>query len=246
MSALRSSCLALVGLALSVLSCASTAPTPAEQGTPATVATPAPAKAKSFEGAIAAFEATDRQSPPPRDAILFIGSSSIRFWTTLAADFPRHTVINRGFGGSHIEHSVAYVNRIVVPYAPRAIVMYAGGNDLNAGKLPADVAMDFEAFVRAVHAALPRTRIAYISVGANPARWAQAERIKELNQLITAFTQTDPRLSFIDVFPHMLGPDGRPRPDIFVADRVHMNPAGYKIWVGVIAPCLDRLAAPVP
>src|SRR5436190_20502785 len=93
-------------------------------------------KTNSFEKEILAFEAADKTNPPPKNAILFIGSSSIRMWKSLAKDFPEQRVINRGFGGSEIIDSVRNVARIVVPYHPRQIFMYAGGNDIHAGKSP--------------------------------------------------------------------------------------------------------------
>ena len=189
---------------------------------------------------IAAFEAQDRTNPPPKGAILFIGSSSIRLWKTLAEDLPEHKVINRGFGGSQIDDSVHFVDRIVVPYQPKRIVMYAGGNDINGGKTPERVASDFKAFVAKVHAKLPETKISYISIAGNPARWAQVERVKEANKLTREFTTTDKRLSFIDVFPHMMGKDGMPLPEIFVDDRLHMNEKGYAIWKRVIGAALKE------
>jgi lysophospholipase L1-like esterase len=189
---------------------------------------------------IAAFETQDKTNPPPKGAILFIGSSSIRLWKTLAEDLPEHKVINRGFGGSQIADSVHFVDRMVVPYQPKRIVMYAGGNDINGGKTPEQVASDFKAFVARVHAKLPETKIAYISIAGNPARWAQVERVKAANELIREFTTTDKRLSFIDVFPHMLGKDGMPLPDIFVDDRLHMNEKGYAIWKRVVGAALKE------
>src|SRR5213083_239756 len=113
-----------------------------------------------FHDEIEAFARSDRTNPPPQGAVLFIGSSSIRLWKTLAEDFPRHQVINRGFGGSQIIDSVNYAERIVLPYKPRLIVLYAGGNDLNDGKPPQQVFADYQAFVTKVHARLPDTRIA--------------------------------------------------------------------------------------
>jgi lysophospholipase L1-like esterase len=192
-----------------------------------------------FEKEILAFEASDKTNPPPKDAALFIGSSSIRLWKSLAADFPKHKVINRGFGGSHISDSVNYAERIAIPYHPRLIVFYAGGNDIHGGKTPERVFADYKAFVAKIHAALPRTRIAYISIAGNPSRWAEVERVKEANRLIEAHTKTDPRLHFINVFPRMLGEDGQPRPEIFVADRLHMNERGYQLWKEIVGPYLD-------
>lgn len=195
---------------------------------------------RPFAKEINAFTTSDATNPPPRGGILFIGSSSIRLWKTLAQDLPDLLVLNRGFGGSQVIDSVNYADRIVFPYKPRHIVLYAGGNDLNAKKTPEQVATDFRAFVALVHARLPRTRISYISVAPNPARWAQIVQVREANRLIEEYTCTDKRLGFINVFPHMLGADGQPLPDIYVEDRLHMNPRGYEIWKRVVGDYLRR------
>jgi len=148
-------------------------------------------------------------------------------------------VINRGFGGSEIADSVEFAERIVFPYEPRLIVFYAGGNDINAGKSPERVANDFKAFVRKVHERLPHSAIAYISIAGNPARWAQVEKVKAANAMIEAFVHETPGLKFINVFPQMLGADGQPRPEIFSADRLHMNEEGYKLWTKIVRPFLE-------
>jgi len=202
--------------------------------------------AAPFEKEILAFEAADKTNPPPPGANLFIGSSSIRLWTSLAEHFPKHRVVNRGFGGSQIIDSVRYAKRIVLPYKPQLIVLYAGGNDINAGKTPEQVAADYRAFVKTVHDALSATRIAYVSIAPNPARWAQVDRVRAANSLIEAQTRTDERLAFIDVFPKMLGEAGQPRPEIYVADRLHMNPKGYELWRGIVGPVLDRWPKDAP
>jgi lysophospholipase L1-like esterase len=191
-----------------------------------------------WEKEIQAFEAADKTAPPPQDGILFIGSSSIRLWKTLASDFPKLPVINRGFGGSQIPDSTSFAPRIVRPYRPRMIVMYAGGNDINAGRTAEEVASDFVRFVETVRRDLPATRIAYISIAGNPARWAQVERVKRANQLIESYTARTPNMAFIDIFPHMLGPDGQPQPELFVEDRLHMNASGYAIWTKIVGPFL--------
>jgi lysophospholipase L1-like esterase len=191
-----------------------------------------------WEKEISAFEAKDRENPPPRNAIVFVGSSSIRKWTTLAEDFPHHQVINRGFGGSQIIDSVHFADRIVLPYEPRMIVLYAGGNDIHAGKSPEQVFADFQAFVEKVRAKLPKTEIACISIAGNPSRWAEVEQVKVLNHLIEDYIKDKPGLKFINVFLRMLGSDGQPQPDIFVEDRLHMNAAGYELWTEIVGPYL--------
>jgi lysophospholipase L1-like esterase len=203
---------------------------------PVAVASPErPPAAPPFAAEIAAFEASDRTNPPPKNGILFLGSSSIRLWKTLAADFPGYPVFNRGFGGSQIRDSIRYFDRIVLPYRPRLIVFYAGGNDINAKRTPDQVFQDYQAFAHRVLNELPETRLAYISIAPNPARWAQIEQVRAANQKIAAFTKTNPRLFFLDAHPQMLGPNGQPKPDIFVEDRLHMNDAGYRLWTRIVS-----------
>ena len=122
-----------------------------------------------WEKEIAAYEAADRVNLPPKGGALFIGSSTIRLWKTLAHDFPDHKVINRGFGGSEIVDATHFADRIIFPYEPRQIFLRSGGNDIHAGRLPADVAADFREFVRVVHERLPTTEIIYIAVNPAPA-----------------------------------------------------------------------------
>jgi lysophospholipase L1-like esterase len=192
-----------------------------------------------WESDIRAFEAADQVSPPPRQGILFVGSSSIRLWRSLGADFPGLPVINRGFGGSRIPDVTHFAPRVVLPYRPRLVVFYAGTNDIASGAAPARVLADFKRFADAVHAALPETRIAFISAAPNPARWHLRAAMRSLNEGAKAYAGTHPLIDFIDVWPHMLGPDGRPRPDIFVEDRLHMNERGYAIWKTVVGTYLE-------
>lgn len=216
----------------------------------AQASTTTPPEAKTEEGfakwekEISALEAKDREQPPEKGGIVFVGSSSIKLWTSLAEDFPHHRVLNRGFGGSQIADSVHFADRIVIPYEPRMVVLYAGGNDINKGKSPEVVFADFRAFFEKVRAALPQTEIAFISIAGNPKRWAQLEQVKAVNASIKEFLSSKPRATFIDVFPKMLGADGLPLPHIFRDDKLHMNADGYAIWRDVIGPYLPRADKP--
>jgi lysophospholipase L1-like esterase len=191
-----------------------------------------------WEKAIQAFEAADKTSPPPTGGVLFIGSSTIVRWKTLAQDFPEQRVINRGFGGSQIADSVCFAERIVIPYRPRLIVLRAGGNDINAGKTPEQVLADFKAFVETVRAKLPETRIAYMTIDATPSRSANVEREKKANQLIKDYVASGKNLDYIDTINAMLGADGKPREELFGKDRLHFNEEGYKILVPLVRPHL--------
>jgi lysophospholipase L1-like esterase len=219
-------------------------------GPPATPEAPSPSTAgvapripeqvssPAWETDMQRFEAADAQSPPPRGGVLFIGSSSIRFWDTLAQDFPGVPVINRGFGGSELRDSTWYADRIIVPYAPRQILIYAGDNDLNAGRTPQQLRADFIAFVERVRRDLPKAKIAYISNKPSPSRAQLLPVQREANTLIAAEAQ---RLGvdYIDIFTPMLDASGQPDESLFIEDRLHMNRAGYVIWQRAIAPYLE-------
>src|SRR5262249_42713077 len=185
------------------------------------------AASEKGEKAIRAFEAADKESPPPAGAVLFVGASSVRLWKSLSKDFPKYNVINRGFGSSEIADSTRFADRIVIPYRPSAIVLHAGSNDLASGKTPQQVFDDFRAFVDKVQGALPDTPIAFLSINPTPLRWAQADKQKEANGLIQHYVAGKKGLAFIDLWDALLGPDGQPRTELHIKDRLHPNAAGY-------------------
>jgi lysophospholipase L1-like esterase len=206
------------------------APAPAARGA---------AAVDRWEPAIAKFEEQDRLMPPPANAILFIGASSIVRWN-LPESFPElgPKAINRGFGGSLIGDSVKYADRIVMPYKPRIVVLYAGDNDVEADVTADEIANQFIAFDRKVHAALPDTKIIFISIKPSIRRWKWIDTIHAANTRIKDYTTTHPNLVYMDIEKQMLGADGQPNPDLLVADGLHMTPAGYKIWNAALGPLL--------
>ncbi len=194
----------------------------------------------AWESAIRKFEACDRVKPPPPNAIVFTGSSSITFWSTLEQDMAPLPAINRGFGGSRLNDVVYYAARIVAAYRPRAVVLFVGTNDL-AGSKPKtaqEVYNGYRAFVDVIRAALPDTPVYYISITPAPSRWKHWPIVQEANRLICAHAATDPRLHFIDLTDVILGPDGKPDCSLFRIDRLHPNRKGYAVWTARIKPIL--------
>ncbi len=195
---------------------------------------------KLWEKEIAAFTDSDTRQFPKQRKILFVGSSSIRGWRTLENDFPNFYTINRGFGGSHLEDVNFYAPQIVFPYKPKLIVLYAGENDLVAGKSVENVFDDFKTFVSSAHKNLPKTRIIFVSVKPSPARQEFAPKFEEINKLIEAETKKDKRLSFVDVWQLMLDEGGKPKKEIFQHDQLHLNAGGYRIWREALLPKIRR------
>lgn len=193
---------------------------------------------EKWAGAIDAFTRRDRDAPPEKGGIVFVGSSSIARWHSLERDFPGLPVIGRGFGGSTIADSIHYADRIVLPYAPRAVVFYAGENDIAAGDSPAKVADDFATFRERVHKVLPTARILYVSIKPSPSRWHLQSKFTAANALIAKQCAGDARLAYVNVVDAMLGNDGKPREEFFVQDKLHMNADGYRLWTDRIGEAL--------
>jgi lysophospholipase L1-like esterase len=190
-----------------------------------------------WEPAIRRFEEQDRTRPPPPGQVVFVGSSSIRLWD-LAESFPGLACLNRGFGGSQLADAARYADRIVTRYAPKVVVLYAGDNDIAAGKPPDAVRGDYKRFAAAIRAKVPTAKIVFVAIKPSPRRWALADAMKTANRLVREEMKGDPRQVFVDVWPAMLGPDGAPRRELFVKDELHLSPAGYRVWAGLVRPHL--------
>jgi lysophospholipase L1-like esterase len=168
-----------------------------------------------------------------------VGSSSIRVWPDLKADFPNIDVLQRGFGGSTLDEVDQYAPRIVLPYCPRLIVLYAGDNDLAEGRTPEQILADFKTFVGLVRPPMPKTKIVFVSIKPSTARVALLGKMREANALVRNYIATDPSLTYVDVFTPMLGPTGVPRGELFQSDGLHMNAQGYAIWRGLLQPLVS-------
>lgn len=174
-----------------------------------------------WENEIAAFEASDRTHFPAPGGVLFVGSSSIRQWRSIEADLPGVTVVRRGVGGCHLADVGSFADRLIVPYQPRLIFVYAGDNDIADGRKAGEVAADFRELSQRLLQALPSARLIFIGIKPCPVRWYAANEVVSANRQIQLFAQRDPRLGFVDVFPSMLGGDGTPRFDLFESDQLH-------------------------
>ena len=197
------------------------------------------AQPAKWEKEIAAFEAADRKHFPRPGGIVFVGSSTIVKWKSLDKDFPGYGALNRGFGGSQLPDSTHFAPRIIVPYQPRQVVLFAGTNDINAKRTPRQVAQDFSDFVVTVRQHLPQARLSYIEMTSSPSRWTQRDAVIEANSIIQRLCQRN-GIDFIPVREKLFGTNREPRPELFVADRLHLNADGYRILTDAVRPFLIR------
>lgn len=194
-------------------------------------------QADRYEKELAAFDAADKASPPPQGGVVFVGSSSVELWD-LAKYFPEVRPLNRGLRSSELGDEVRLLDRLVLAYAPRLVVLYAGDNDIAAGRTSEEVAVQFERFVARVHAKLPQSRIVFIGIKPSILRWAQVDRMRAANAMIRAYCEHDDRVAFLDIDGPMLGWDEKPRRELFVSDGLHLSPEGYQLWSFLLRPFL--------
>ena len=194
-------------------------------------------KADRWAAEIAKFDAADKEAPPPKDAVLFVGSSSIRLWD-LKKSFPDVATINRGFGGSQMSDAARHAQRLINIYKPRLIILYEGDNDLAAKRKPEEVAADFDALLKTVRAELPTTPLLVIGCKPSPSRWALIEQQRATNHLLAERCTKDGHAQLLDWEKSLLGTDGQPRAELFRPDRLHLNDEGYKIWNELMKPHL--------
>lgn len=194
-----------------------------------------------FEQEIQKFEEADKQKMPPKDAVLFTGSSSIRLWPTLEKDFEPIPVINRGFGGSTIPEVIHYADRIIYKYQPSVIVFYCGENDIAEGDAPPVVFQNFKKFIGETEKNLSGTPVIFISAKPSPSRWSQWRDMQQFNSMVKQFAENRPNLRFVDISGTMMGKDGQPNPAIFTEDKLHMNQQGYERWVKLLKPVVTEL-----
>lgn len=200
---------------------------------------PAPSPDEHWAAAFQDFDRADQAHPTLPGGVVFVGSSSIRLWSDMARQFTGWPmVINRGFGGSELADCARHVQRLVSLYQPRLVLVYAGDNDLAAGRLPQQVLESFQAFVAGVRERQPDLPVVFISIKPSPSRAKLMQSVREANRLIKADTVSGKNLYFVDVFTPMLGPDGEPRAELFKPDALHLNPAGYALWQSVIVKSL--------
>lgn len=196
--------------------------------------------ADRFVSEINAFKDWDEKNSFPEDAILFVGSSSIRMWKTATA-FPGLPIINRGFGGAHISDVIHYYQHVIKKYNPALIVFYAGDNDVAGSKSVKQVFSDYKQIVKMIRKDNPDVKFVYVPIKPSSSRWEFWEDMAEVNKKIKEFNDDDAKLYYIDLASPMLRLNGKPNDNLFLEDQLHLNDIGYEIWNEKMAPLLDQL-----
>ena len=193
-----------------------------------------------FADQIKAFLDQDRTAPPPKDAILFIGSSIFRQWTNVKEHMAPLPVFNRAFGGSRTWEVLHYMDQIVLPYRPRIIVYYTGSNDVNAGEPAPAITGRIKAFMAKAHGALPETRIYFVAINKSPDKRDRWNVVDAVNADLKALTATTPYLRYIDLNPVLFDSRGEPKAELYRPDGLHFYPPAYDLFTAIIKPVLTE------
>lgn len=193
-----------------------------------------------FKDEIDSYLQADKSNPPPDGCYLFIGSSSMRMWKSLQEDFTGYPVINRGFGGSHFSDAIYYFDDLVNAYNPSKIIIYEGDNDLASSKSPNKIVKDLKTLLGMIRDNLDQPEIAIISAKPSPRRWELKDKYEKLNSKFKDLASKSQDLTYIDIYTFMLNGKGRPEPELFLEDSLHMTQKGYKIWEEQIRAFVDK------
>jgi lysophospholipase L1-like esterase len=197
--------------------------------------------------AIDAFEARDADHPPPADATLFVGSSSIRLWNTLAEDMAPLVTIRRGFGGARMHDVIHYADRLITAYRPARVVIFVGSNDVNVSDTPMEAVALIERGLRSlaetIHAARADTQIYYIAITPTPFSWEKREAVRAANAAAERVCEEDPRRHFVATEDLFLTAEGEPDASLFRFDGLHLSAAGYARWTRRLKPLLLERAS---
>lgn len=194
-----------------------------------------------FEDEILAFEQKDADSLPPKNAALFVGSSSFRRWFSMQEDLAPHPVINRGFGGSTMRELNYYMDRIVMPYSPACIFLYEGDNDIVPDSVsPSEVLEEVKIFAEKILEKMPETAIYFVGVKPSPSRKHLLAKARETNSLMENYAEEQDNFFYVDVMTPMMETEEKVRGDIFIEDSLHLNESGYQIWTKIISPILEK------
>ncbi len=194
-----------------------------------------------YESEVQSLERAATPSSNGSRPVVFYGSSSIRLWSTLVNDLDDNRILNLGFGGSTLAACDHFFERLVVPRQPTSLVLYAGDNDIGDGRSPHEVSDSLRSLVRKLDSHLGPIPFAFISIKPSPARWSLDEAIRTTNALAIEQIRSRPQSKYIDIYADMIGADGRPRPEFYVEDGLHLSPSGYKLWTDRILPHRDTI-----
>ena len=195
----------------------------------------------AWEKEMAAFKKLDEENPPQPGLTLFVGSSTFTIWKSMQEDMPDIALINRGFGGSQVTDLIEHFDTVIAPYDPKHIVIYEGDNDLASGKAPELVLSNYKKLLETIRERYAQVPVTVVSVKPSEARRDKIESMNELNQKLNVWASLTDNLYYLNTFDITVNGEGRPIPEYYQKDNLHLNQNGYKAWARKIAEHIKKV-----
>lgn len=203
-----------------------------------------PIKINRYETDIENFRRFDNRNTLAKNPVLFVGSSSIRYWET-SKSFPNLPVINRGFGGASLPEIIHYYDDIIKKHSPSIIIVYCD-IDIENGKSPNVAVNAFNELVNKIEKDFPQTQILLLAMKPTLIDDFLGKDVKTnkviTNKMLNEYCEATKNLHYVDITKSMLGSDGHLRSDIFLADGMHLNQLGYALWDPIVRQEIMQLA----
>jgi lysophospholipase L1-like esterase len=174
------------------------------------------------------------------EPVIFIGSSSVRMWSTLEQDFPEFRILNHGFGGSEYKDLLTYQERLIEEFEPSMIVVYAGDNDIANGTEVSATLNKAEQFIDGLKRLTGGVPVIVLSTKPSIARWELNDKYIEFNTKLEKLLSVIDHAVYVDVWQPMLNNKGEVKTKLFLEDGLHMNEKGYQIWKNALKPFLSK------
>ena len=178
----------------------------------------------------------------PEKALLFVGSSSIRLWKTLASDMAPYPVIQRGYGGAHLRDAIFFPDALLGNHHPAMVIGFIA-NDIKGvaeDESSQRVKRLFKYFVKQVRERYPDVPFLWVEITPTKSRWAQWNEIQRLNKKVKAYCEKTDHLYFVETAEAFLNAEGFPKTELFVEDQLHLNPQGYVLWSTIIKKEIEK------
>ena len=208
--------------------------------------------AAKWEKDISKLESQDQSEKYTENALLFIGSSSIRAWYSMEEDMMPYETIRRGYGGAHYSDIIHFSKRLVKNHNPKAILIFVA-NDIKGNnksdlysknltdRTPREVKRLFSLLInqiRTIHKEIP---IFAIETTPTLSRWKAWPKISLANDLIKEYCESKNSLYYISTRNHYIGDNGLPTEELFIRDKLHLNSKGYLLWSDIIKDNLKNI-----
>lgn len=183
-----------------------------------------------------------KAASPQRGGIVFVGSSIFRYWTHLTDQMAPLPVLNRAIAGTVTYDMLERIGQLVLPYQPRIVVYYCGGNDISIGEDAGPIVDRTRQFIQLLHAKLPNTFFYYTSIQKAPEKRARWDVVDAVNREMERYSRQAVNVGYIDLNAVLFDSRNNVRESLFQPDGLHFRPdsTAYAEFSQIVKPILMK------